>query len=58
MMGYQTIVDWYKTINILRYYYHFDDATIMNWLPFERDITLAFIKETEDKKKQDKGIGR
>lgn len=55
-MGYTDMATWYSTINILRYHYHMDDFTLLNFLPFERDITLSYIKNAEDKKKQKQGI--
>jgi len=42
-MGYNNISNWYSTTNLLRFHQKIDDQTIMNWLPFERDIYMDLI---------------
>lgn len=49
MMGYNSISDWYSTMNALRFYQKINDETILNWLPFERDIYMDLI--TKEMKK-------
>lgn len=52
MTAYTDMATWYKVNHILRYHYNIDDNTILNWLPFEREIELGLIKEDRERKKR------
>jgi len=49
-MGYNSISNWYSTITLLRFYQKIDDQTMMEWLPFERDIYMDLIAKEIKKK--------
>lgn len=50
MLGYNNISNWYSTVNALRFYQKISDETIMNWIPFERDIYIELIAKEIKKK--------
>lgn len=49
-MGYGNLSHWYSTINLLRFYQKIDDRTMLEWIPFERDIYLDLIAKEIKKK--------
>lgn len=51
-MGRMSIVDWYKINHMLRFYHHISDETILNWIPYERDLYMGMIAEEIKKKGQ------
>lgn len=49
-MGYFTIATWYSIMFQLRHMHHYNDADILQWAPYERDVYIDMIKKLQANK--------